>query len=370
MSWKRYYRAPRIAVMAGAVTLLGAGCAHQADSKGPTESERNLVLQQRLEDSERTNSRLTVRIEELEDAVFLLQDRVEANRISLQRKGYMRSIAQSPQAPTPVPESYYPGSQGYYPAPHQQAQPQPQRNVTRIPMGSEQEIYGNTYYPQPQQQQQQVPTSGYPTQNGDAELVITDDDFREFAGEPKQAPTKRSSSSSTGKSAQPDVTSERLATTDELKDGTAPQPKPKAEAPAPAEAPRKVIAQSSKEKLELYKTALADYRAGNYAQALSGFEGFLSAGPRADYVDNALYWIGECHFGLDDFDSAVSYFQRVISEQPDGNKVPDAMLKMSLAYDRVGRGNDATRLLETLTKNYPATNAGQLGVKRLQERAE
>jgi TolA-binding protein len=64
----------------------------------------------------------------------------------------------------------------------------------------------------------------------------------------------------------------------------------------------------------------------------------------------------------------VSFFQRVMSEQPDGNKVPDAMLKMSLAYDRVGRGAEATRLLDDLNRQYPATNAGRLASQRLAER--
>ena len=85
-------------------------------------------------------------------------------------------------------------------------------------------------------------------------------------------------------------------------------------------------------------------------------------------MDNALYWIGECHYGLGDFTRAVSFFERVMEEQPDGNKVPDAMLKMSLALDQLGNRDRAEQVLETLTQRYPMTNAAQLGAKRLADR--
>ena len=188
--------------------------------------------------------------------------------------------------------------------------------------------------------------------------VSKQDEFRQFerrhGGTTSGVQAKSPSGSSSGKRAQPPVTSERLATTEELDPGPS---KPADSKPA-----------SRKEALTTYKDALAAYRGGEYASALGGFEAFLASGPQADYVDNALYWIGECHFGLGKFDAAVSYFQRVMAEQPDGNKVPDAMLKMSLAYDRTGRAEQASKLLEDLTRQFPATNAGRLASQKLAER--
>src|SRR5690606_10263556 len=101
--------------------------------------------------------------------------------------------------------------------------------------------------------------------------------------------------------------------------------------------------------LDLYQDSLAKYRAGNYAEAMAGFQSFLDAGPRTDYIDNALYWIGECHYGLGDYSRAVSYFQHILDEIPNGSKAADAMLKMSLAYDRMGQGENAVELLTRLT---------------------
>lgn len=331
-----------------------SGCAHQARQQAAAQHQQEVAaLQARLDEAERTNGRLTVRIEELEDAVFLLQDRVDANRIALQRRGIM-----GPQAtgntyaatPVPTPETHWNS-----PPPAANPYVQEQKPVTRIPLGTSPEY--NSGYDQPYAEQ--VPTNQIPTATTaspeDAEIVIGENEFRAFEqkyGDPRATP---SSSSSKTRAAQPPVTDERLPTTEELGGGEAKDVAPKAPA-------------TRKDALSTYKDALADYRGGNYKAALTGFESFLASSPQADYVDNALYWIGECHFGLGHFEDAVNYFQRVMSEQPDGNKVPDAMLKMSLAYDRTGRGDQARRLLEDLTRQFPATNAGRLATQKLAER--
>jgi TolA-binding protein len=93
----------------------------------------------------------------------------------------------------------------------------------------------------------------------------------------------------------------------------------------------------------------------------------MDGSPRRDYQDNGLYWIGECYFGLGRHERSIDYFERVINEQPDGNKVPDAMLKMALAYKELGNRAKTRSLLEKLTNRYPTTNAGRLGKKKLSD---
>lgn len=357
----------RVALPALLSASVLAGCAHQSgEQAAPLATQETAEqLRARLDEVERTNGRLNVRIEELEDQVFLLQDMTESNRIALQRRGYMgqRPYAQA-QPPQPAPESYY-GSQNPYGAqPQQGYEPQPtyRRPVVRIPLSKSQGQPQGYVRPQPAPQQQAAPQpqAEAPAEPAEeAEIVITEEEFRAFAGEPQPSRTSGGSSSS-AKRAQPPVTDEKLATSQGGAD----------DAPADSEpASRKAKPRSSGniKPLELYKTALAQYRGGEYGEALAGFEAFLAAEPRVDYVDNALYWIGECHYGLGDYDQAVGYFQRVMRDQPDGNKVPDAMLKMSLAYERMGRPDEARTLLEKLTSRFPTTNAGRLGGQRLSE---
>ncbi len=326
------------------------------------------ALQSRIEEVERTNGRLTVRMEELEDQIFLLNDRVESHRIALQRRGYKSRYqpdayaSKGPKAPSPAPESYYyqGGPQDGYAAGTQTRQA-PRRPVTRIPLSQQQDgaqSWRQKEQTSPQRTQPSGQPSERPSSSSDEEVVISEDEFRQFSGQRRQTKQPASPSSS-GQKRQPqaDVTSERLTS-----EQTSSKP-----APAPEKSPASSSTSTSFSStgLRLYKDSLAAYRAGEYARALAGFEAFLGEGPKSDYVDNALYWIGECHYGLGNYDSAVDHFERVLKEQPDGNKVPDSMLKMSLALEQMGEQARAERVLMTLTQRYPMTNAAKLGSKRL-----
>jgi tol-pal system protein YbgF len=341
---------------------VGVGCAHQQPAQPKTEINAIQKMRLRLEEVEQTNGRLNVRIEELEDQIFLLQDMTESNRIALRRRGYMRRGTYltrrgvQARAPGPTPESYS-GAPSPYAAPandgyRDRVARRANRNVTRIPLSRSQQGLPPAPPARPSAQPA-AKAEVAPQQEEAVEVVITDEEFREFVGDPR--PSSRESSSSRSKERQPQapVTDEKLATSESL---NASKENPSA-APAPS---------SSKNPLSIYKAALADYRSGSYAQALSGFKAFLKADPNPNYLDNGLYWIGECHYGLSDYQEAIGYFNRVLREQPDGNKVPDAILKMSLAYQRMGQVDRTRDLLEKLTDRFPTSNAGRLGAQKLE----
>ncbi len=346
--------------------MISTGCSHQG-SIADQQATQTAAAQTRLEEVERSNGRLSVRIEELERQLLLVQDRIEATRLSVQRReNSATAYGNSPAArPQPVPESYYGHDDAYSAATANAAEGQraKRRPVARISLSDEQsgmlDAPGHAVAP--------TPTENYvveaPLEDDGEELVITDADFRAFAGIEYRPATGGSASSATptavsssGKVAQPPVTSERLSTSQELK-----------KQESPAEKTSNPAAPAKGDLIGLYQDSLAKYRAGSYAEAMVGFQSFLDAGPRADYVDNALYWIGECHYGLGDYSRAVVYFQRILDEIPNGGKAADAMLKMSLAYDRMGQGADAVELLTKLTKQHPTTNSGKLAAKRLEE---
>ena len=96
-------------------------------------------------------------------------------------------------------------------------------------------------------------------------------------------------------------------------------------------------------------------------------ERFLASNPEADYMDNALFWIGECHYGLGDYSESIRFFQRVVSEYPDGNKVPDSLLKVALTYERLNDIANAREVLVVLVETYPTTEAARRATERLRE---
>lgn len=354
-------RARAVAAYLFGPTLFLGACAQQQPVEDVLTRAELVEVQDRVEDVERTNGRLTVRIEEMERQLVLMQDRVEANRIVLQRRGYLRNSHEAfaraePSRPAPAPESHYsqraPQNDSYYDG--YSARPQPpveRRPVTHIPLSDQ------------QSGRQQAPVQEHieivveePAAADEETVVFTNEDLAAYFGqEQTAAPAPKTNASGGGaRRAQAPVTDERLATREEAAQA----------APAPSSA---APPQSQRELLELYQEALTSYRAGSYGEALEGFETFLRGEPREDYIDNALYWIGECHYGLGNFSQAVSQFERILTELPGAAKVPDAMLKMSLAYDRLGQPGRAVELLRRLSEEYPTTNAGKLGIKRLEE---
>lgn len=388
----------------GPALLWTSGCATAPEPEVSTEDIE--AVQQRVEDVERTNGRLMVRLEEMERQTSLTQDRVESNRIALQRRGYLGSdnerFAQGPreetsderdQRPGPAPESHYRQERdSNYRADPRIRQRMDDRGMSRIPLSDQQS--GRVEEEQPEQwdagedfaRQQDDGRSGV-EEGEQEELVITNAELERRFGpsrgssgseqaQDQEAKEEGSSSGSSGDNAQEPVTSERLPTTAEL----AGSPEPTAESETPPETDdgdldgdldddegADLAGATDEELLDLYQDSLAQYRAGEYSDALEGFTNFLNAWSRDDYVDNALYWIGECHYGLGDYDSSVDYFQKILDELPSANKAPDAMLKMSLAHDRRGEPQQAVELLETLTEQYPNSNPGRLGEEQLQE---
>lgn len=387
-----------------------SGCAHGADSEEESaEAVKVEKLESRIQELEKTNGRLSVRLDEMEDEVFLLQDRVEAHRLALKRRGFMNGGnggQARAKAPEPTPQTNYgqQRNQGRYPvrgrsghSPEDRRKPAPDDGATRIPLsnqqaqgrqgrrargeagenergasaGSERAGASKDRARRGRTRERQRPSGG-----GESEekVVITEEDFQKFANDVEEgdgggaADSGGSGGSASGKEAKRPVTDEKLPTGD----GDEPSAKANERAPSTGEpeAPAPELDEdpfSGKSGLDLYKAALGKYRSGEYATALEGFEQFVSNGPRKDYRDNGLYWVGECHYGLGDFEKAVEYFQKVIDEEPGGNKVPDAMLKMALAYREMGMKDRAQRTLEKLTDRYPSTNAGRLGEKKLSE---
>jgi len=114
-----------------------------------------------------------------------------------------------------------------------------------------------------------------------------------------------------------------------------------------------------------YRQALETLRAGNPRGALQGFRRFLDGNPRHDYADNAQYWIGECLYDLHDYRAAEPEFRKVIERYPDGNKVPDAMLKLGFTLLAEQQEAAGRQVLESLTRAFPKHEAARLAVYRL-----
>lgn len=181
------------------------------------------------------------------------------------------------------------------------------------------------------------------------EIVISEEKKRSYFGNPKSK-----SSSSSESRLQPYenvVANDRLPSKSDASGSNAASPA--AAASSPAISP-----------MQFYQEGIDLYRQGNYEAARTRFEKFLATRPEESYIDNALYWIGECFYGAGLYHEAAGYFHKVIQEYPNANKVPDALLKVSLTYQKLGKNDSARDMLRYLMEAYPGTEAARIGKEK------
>ncbi len=106
-----------------------------------------------------------------------------------------------------------------------------------------------------------------------------------------------------------------------------------------------------------YDAALAKVNKKDYPGALDAFTAFLVHWPDHPRADNAMYWRGECYYAQGDFGRAADELSGVLARFPDGNKAPDALLKLGMAQQKLGRTADAQESFSRLSREFPHAEA-------------
>ncbi|MEM7050646.1 MAG: tol-pal system protein YbgF [Acidobacteriota bacterium] len=117
----------------------------------------------------------------------------------------------------------------------------------------------------------------------------------------------------------------------------------------------------------LYQSSYNDYLRGNYDLAVQGFGEYLQAFPETDLADNAVYWIGECHYRQGQYRQAIRQFDDVLRRFPRSDKLPSAVLKKGYAHLQLGERADGVRQLRTVVQRYPNSDEANLARQRLRE---
>ena len=289
------------------ITLTAAlsGCATQS---GAITERDKVALEGRIEALEATQTRLRTRVVALEKSVAQLDERLTlmSRRTSLEPREVVR-IEPS-------------------------AQPSTRQTVTATP-SYDAKAYDET-----------AADDVY------EEIIISDDKKRIYFGK-NSIPGPSSSSSSSGSTERKpydNVTTEKLPSLSGGQNGAAPVP-PKSAPVSP---------------MTYYQEGIDLYRRGLYEEGRARFEQFLATNPETEYIDNALYWIGECYYGQGLYNEAASYFHKIVQEYPKTNKVPDALLKVSLTYQQLGRTDSAREMLRYLMDAYPGSEAARIGKEK------
>jgi len=116
----------------------------------------------------------------------------------------------------------------------------------------------------------------------------------------------------------------------------------------------------------LYEQAYETYKQKRYQQAIPEFTKVVEADPDGDLSDNAQYWIGECYYGMNNYNRAIVEFEKVFTFK-NSNKDDDAQLKLGLCYLNLGQRQKAREEFQRLVDFYPNSEYKQMAMEYLQQ---
>ena len=123
----------------------------------------------------------------------------------------------------------------------------------------------------------------------------------------------------------------------------------------------------TQDKEKMYSAAYQTFKEGNYDKARTDFQIFLAAYPDNEYSDDAQFWVGECYFFEQKYETAILEYEKVTKNYPNGNKVSYALLKQGLSFLKLGDKISAKLLLQQVIKDYPNTSQARIARSSLQE---
>ncbi|MCP4672130.1 MAG: tetratricopeptide repeat protein, partial [Desulfobacula sp.] len=73
---------------------------------------------------------------------------------------------------------------------------------------------------------------------------------------------------------------------------------------------------------QLYQKARSLLLEGDVSNAAQLFKTFVEQHPKHNLADNAMYWLGECHYSSGQYAKAVAVFKDLVKAYPKAEKVP------------------------------------------------
>ncbi len=104
---------------------------------------------------------------------------------------------------------------------------------------------------------------------------------------------------------------------------------------------------------------------GQYQAAAAEFVRYLEADSPGGLAANARYWLGETYYVQGLYAEAGAEFSRVVSDYPDSNKLPDALLKLGYTQDELGDTAAAMQTLERVRQDFAGADSANLATIRL-----
>ena len=115
----------------------------------------------------------------------------------------------------------------------------------------------------------------------------------------------------------------------------------------------------------LYKRGYNYVTSAEYYKGITAFNYFLEKYPDHDFADNAHYWSGECYYAVKDYQNALKHFNE--AAKMNGNKTPDALLKVGYTQAILGDNEAAIYSLNLVIEMFPGTRVAGLARQKLSQ---
>jgi tol-pal system protein YbgF len=115
----------------------------------------------------------------------------------------------------------------------------------------------------------------------------------------------------------------------------------------------------------MYEAAMAEYAAGQWSLAVTGFDQFLKAFPTSEMADDAQKMIGDTHYAAGKYPDAIAALNQVIQNYPNSDKLAEAYFRRAQAQERMKDLDAARESWEFVIKNYPDSEEAGLAKQNL-----
>ncbi len=115
-----------------------------------------------------------------------------------------------------------------------------------------------------------------------------------------------------------------------------------------------------------FNKAMEEFRSKNYRNAINELHEMMKNEKNPVNIGKYNYWLGESHFGLNQYDKAVNYFRKVLKSGNSAKK-DDAMIMIAESQVRTGNVDEAKKTFSDLIACYPKSRYVPRARKMLQQ---
>lgn len=107
--------------------------------------------------------------------------------------------------------------------------------------------------------------------------------------------------------------------------------------------------------VDLYAEIVAAYQSRDEMGVVGRVPIFLNKHPKSPFADNVLYLAGRQALDRKNYAESIKYFQRLMTDYPNSNRVVSAQFAKAMAYKKMNLEPQARKVLRDIMKKYPGS---------------